>query len=120
MRVEQEAQAKQSVFDTFDDYVSDYPEGERWRHMVDAGEVLLATYEGQSCLEGDYYICWAYDHKHYKTGMHDYGVCVNNGDDGYMRKKCNSLREAQEELEQLKSLAPFYSGDLLEFGYYYD
>lgn len=120
LRIEREAQAKPPYFNTFDEYVKVYQDGEHWRHMVARDEVLIATYEGQSCLEGDYYIAWAYAHTHYKTKELDFGVVVNNGDDGYVRLKCKTLEEAKQELDKLKLLAPFFYGDLLNFGYCWD
>lgn len=119
LRVEREARAKPAYFNTFDEYVKVYQDGEHWRHRVDRGEkILIATYEGQSCLDGDYYIAWAFTH--YNTKEMTFGVVVNNGDDGYVRLKCASLEEAKQELEKLKLLAPFFYGELIEFGYYWD
>jgi hypothetical protein len=120
LRVEREAQAKQPYFNTYDDYAKVFPDA-NWRHMVDSGKVLIATYEGQSCVPGDYYIAWVMHCQHYKTKEWITEVVVNNGDDGYVRKKCATLEEANQELNNLKCLAPFFYGTLVEsFGYRWD
>ena len=87
--------------------------------MVDKGQTLIATYEHQSCLEGDYYIVWI--RRMYDRGLKQYTcpthVVVNNGDDGYYEKPVRTEEEALQELEALKLLAPFHGSDLQAFGY---
>lgn len=120
-RVEVEAQAKPPFFNTFNEYVKVFPAGEHWRHMVDPNRVLLATYEGQSCLEGDYYIAWVLHCQHFKTKEWITEVVVNNGDDGYVRKTFSNLADAEQGLETLKQLAPFHYSTLVEcFEYRWD
>ena len=114
LRIELAAQNKPPFFNNFDDYVKIHPTGERFRAMVRNG-ILVATYQNQSCLPGDYYIAYAFNWKN------KYGVVVNNGDDGYVRKFCDSYEIAQQELENLKLLAPFYYGTLVEsFNFFWD
>ncbi len=118
-RVERKAQAKPAYFNSFNDYVAKFPAGERWRDMVTKKEILVATYEGQSCLEGDYLI--AYIRRRFDREKREYAepthVMINNGDDGYYNKKVSSEKEAREEIENLKLLAPFCGSDLKDFGY---
>lgn len=111
-------EGKIKFFDTFDEYVKVYPDGEHWRHMVDKGEVLIAGYS--TCLEGEYYIAWAYHGTHYKTKAPIHEVVVNDGDDGYVKLKCSSFEEAEAKLQEIKQLAPFHMSELLEFGFYND
>lgn len=130
-RVEVEARSKPAFFDTFDDYVKAFPEGEHqgFRRMAEKG-CLIATYEGQSCLEGDYYLVHIYEWRAYgnkpdgrvdyraRTGEIIAEVVVNDGDDGYARKRVANRQEAEQEVENLKMLAPFYYGTLVsDFGY---
>lgn len=108
-------QAKIKFFDNFDDYVKVHQDGEHWRHMVDPGHILLAGYS--TCLEGDYYIAWAYHGTHYKTKEPIHDVVINDGDDGYARKHCASFEEAEALLQELKQLAPFHLGEIRDFGF---
>ncbi len=110
-------QAKPKFFDTFDEYVAVYPDGEHWRHMVERknGDILIAGYS--TCLEGDYYIAWAQHQNSYKTGLPFHDVVINDGDDGYARKHCASFEEAEAALQELKQLAPFSLAEIRAFGF---
>src|SRR5581483_11634823 len=120
LRIEQEAQAKPPFFNNYDDYAKVYPNA-NWRHMVGGGKVLIATYEGQSCLPGDYYIAWVLHCQHFKTKEWITEVVVNNGDDGYVRKTFATVEEAEQQLEDLKALAPFHYSELVDsFGFGWD
>ena len=122
-RVEQEAQAKPPFFNTFAEYVTVFPKGARWKSSIEqpSKTILLATYEDFSCVEGDYYIAFVSDYTHHKTKKRYIEIVINDGDDMYARKDCASLEEAEQELENLKFLAPFYCGTLVdEFGYRWD
>jgi len=107
-------EAKPKFFDTFDEYVKVYKDGEDWRRMV-GDHVLIAGYS--TCLEGDYYIAFAVHSKHYKTGVPFHDVVVNDGDDGYVRKHCASYEEAEAVLQELKQLAPFHMSEIRAFGF---
>lgn len=121
-RVEKEANQKPKFFNSFDEYVAAYPEGSRWKHMVEGG-ILLATYEHCTCLEGWYLIakiqqCKRYDSSTKKlTDEIVTSVLVEDGDDFMLRKCVKNLEEAQEELNSLKDWAPFNPIDLYCFDY---
>ena len=50
----------------------------------------------------------------------EYGVLVDDGDDGYLVKRPLSLPRAESLLETLCELAPFRWHEILEFGYTQD
>ena len=107
-QLEQEARNKPRFFNDFNEYAITYPEVEKLRRIYGSKECFVATYADQSCLPGDYYAVFI-------NQWHE--VVVNDGDDGYVRKKCKDLQEAKLEVESLKKLAPFHYGELKEFGY---
>lgn len=128
-RREAEARVK-PVYATFAEYVAAHPDGERWRKWVEDGS-LVPGYGGASCLPGDYYVVqireWPVRARK-PDGSLDYArrnenlgteiwVTVNDGDDGFCSKRCADRAAALAEVEALKDLAPFYYGDLREFGY---
>ena len=110
---EQEARDK-PCFDSFDEYIAFYPDGEKWRKWVGDG-ILIPTYS--SCLDGDFYVASIKQWNDYRSKKLEIWICINNGDDGMCKKLCESIEKANQEMENLKNLAPFCLGELKDFGY---
>lgn len=113
MEAQRRAMEKPSYFDCYDEYVKHFPEYKDYGtpHWVE-GKTFIATYEGHGCVPGGYLLCQVV-----KQLTSKWSVSVNDGDDGYMIKFCDSMEEAQRELDLLKVLAPFYMEELRHFGY---
>lgn len=100
---------------SFNDYVADFPEGERYRHWLTKGgradAYLIRGWGQHRGLPGGY--LWA------SIGWEGTGVFVNDCDDGLIARRCADAAEAQQLLVELCDLAPFTMGNLESFGYRY-
>lgn len=123
LRIEQEAQQRQA-FDTFDEYVKVFPEGEHFRNWVGNG-ILIPTYESGCTITGEYYTARIME---YPKDLYPAGkglsylngtvwIYLNDCDDGSCQKQCKDIEDAKQELEKLKLLAPFYYWNLKDYGY---
>lgn len=132
-----------SYYNSFDEYVIDYPEAEAWRNWVTDEPVppdskrknisskykkalkhwldnppkyLLVHLTGfRSCLPGNYYPARMLPDLH-----NQYFVSINDGDDWYRRTMPMSRLKCIEKLEELKKLVPCCAWDLEDFGYFND
>lgn len=101
------------AYATFDAYVADFPEAERLRHWIARGNrsvVIVAGSGPHGSLPGGY--LWA------TTARDGTVVWVNDNDDGYLVKECESALAAEGELVILMALAPFELHELMAFGYH--
>jgi hypothetical protein len=123
---------------SFDEYVADHPEGERFRAWltnvrVDKRGRPVRGYEvphsvelfrreeptGHNELPGGY--LWAtivdWTTGYWQDNPQGFKVHVNDNDDGVVIKIVSTREEAEEEMANLRLLAPFEMGDLRLFGY---
>jgi len=122
---------------SFDDYVKDYPEGERFRNWITGltwskakghrsdnnlkssgptrETVLIPTYPNWNGLPGDYF--WAYLVEWENT----FAIRVNDNDDMSVVKEYETEVEALKMLNDLPTHAPFTMKELVVvFGFKWD
>ena len=99
-------------------FLAAYPDT-RWAHFFQEDEVLLPVMKRYTCIEPGYYC--AYIQKPYRDYL-KWDVVVNDGDDGYIRKRCDSEQEAKDALELLVSFAPACFAEIvdMEVGFQWD
>lgn len=102
-----------TYYNTFDEYVADYPEAEHFRNwLTNRNAALLIFASRYTAMEGEY--CWV----HYVSSREL--LMVSDGDDGACAIPC-LLEEVEDKLEVLRTLAPVSMGELVElFEYQWD
>jgi hypothetical protein len=125
---------ERKTYRSFDAYVADYPEAERFRAWLTnvappptrrvhrkvkhpprpPRSVTIIPAEPNYCgLPGDYF--WTYAAEY----QGQWFVYVNDCDDGTMHKACASEAKSLAEIEALIALSPFNLRNLYDFGYEY-
>ena len=121
------------IYDSFNDYVANYPTAESFREWIHYGRnnslhiVLLFIPQGKEKrvfsgeLPGNY--IWLIAEQTYKEvkkkwpETKDYYIVLQDSDDGILRKEFETKKEVLAELERLKQCVPLSIKDLTDFGY---
>lgn len=111
----------------FDEYVKDFPDGERFRNWItnvnkfnkkgSPKEVLIVKGTGMhNGIPGDY--LWASKITYTKDGR--IAIGVHDCDDGLMIRHCSNEQEFTEWMNNLKDFVPFDMHELTNFGFTWD
>lgn len=100
--------SSRKVYRTYESFIADYPQYAGHSYYSD-WDLYLPVMSRYSCVRPGFYlakILMPYPPCGNRPAYKKFDIIVNDGDDFYIRKVCETYQEALESLEMLVSFAP--------------